>query len=271
MLKVAKLTKKYSKKIVLSNVNFEVKKGTILTVLGENGSGKSTLLKIIATFIAPTAGSVFYEDIDVFKNLSTYRQKISFIDEDGTFLDRLTVKNNLKYVQKLFRSSKNIEEIIEKTKLSQFLNEFPTSLSKGTRQRLSLAIASLKEPEIILFDEPAEGIDFESLEVIREFLINWKKQGKIILYVTHNDNEIDFLTDEILILKDGSLEYFGTKDEFYKSFGEYYEVWTKNFEKRIISKNEFVSFSNNVTYTRKLGFRETLNFVSRSENYSTQR
>ncbi len=270
MLRVENLTKKYSKKIVLNNVTFEFNKGTILTLLGENGSGKSTLLKVIATFIAPTTGKVSYEGIDVFKNLSTYRQKISFIDEDGTFLDRLTVKNNLEYAKKLFGSKKDIKETIEKTKLSQFVNEFPTSLSKGTRQRLSLAIASLKEPDIILFDEPAEGIDFESLEVIREFLIEWKKQGKIILYVTHNDHEIDFLTDDILILKDGYIEYFGTKNEFYKNYGEYYEVWTEEFEKKIISKSELVNLSNSVVHTRKLGFRETFTFSARGENYYSQ-
>lgn len=268
MLKLNNLEKHFGKekKIVLDNINAEFKFGEVAAVIGENGSGKSTLLNIIATFIRPSKGEVYLNGNDVFKILNEYRQVVSYISEKVALIPELSVEDNLKYFHKVFKSSSDIQEISEKVSVKEFLNSKPSQLSKGQRQRVSIAISLLKDPKIVLLDEPAEGLDIETKQVVKNLVKEYRSNGKLVLYVTHDEDEIEEVCDKILALKAGKTVFFGTVEDFWKKYEKFYTVtyrFGNDKKTKIMSLDELNESKNKleIVHLRNLGLREIINMA----------
>lgn len=268
MLRINNLEKSFGrvKKRVLDNINTEFKFGEVAAIIGENGSGKSTLLNIIATFIRPTKGEIYFNGKDIFEILNEYRQGVSYISERVALIPELSVEDNLKYFHKIFRSSSDIQEISQKVSIEEFIKSKPSQLSKGQRQRVSIAISLLKDPQIVLLDEPAEGLDVETKQVVKNLVKMYRNAGKLILYVTHDEDEIEEVCDKILALKAGRTVFFGTVEDFWKKYEKFYTVTYKiDSEKKtkIMSLDELNESKNEleIIHLRNLGLREIINMA----------
>jgi len=277
MLILERISHSFRDKVVLNNISGQVENGEVVAVIGENGSGKSTLLNVVGTFIRPVAGKIYYNNIDVFEsieNTRSYRRYITYSSEKVKFISELNLKDNLLYFKNLFNSKKDIVEIAKQVGIYNLLNKKPDTLSKGQKQRLSLAISLLKDSQIVLLDEPAEGLDIETKSVVKEIVKEFKKNNRIVFYVTHDEDEIEEVCDKIIALKNGNLIFFGNVNDFWNRYEKFYAVtYEIAGEKRTsrinIDELKLLQEKTNIKilHIRNLGLREIIN-LSETENIS---
>lgn len=204
----------------LSNINLSVEKGEFMSLAGPSGSGKTTLLNIIGALLRPTNGQCLVDGIDVFnqddRTLSSYRfKKIGFIFQNDNLVDALDVRDNILYGLavgsrrdrgKLSSYSDRIDEIIELTGLSKWAKHKPGELSGGQRQRISIARALIKNPGIILADEPTASLDTNIAHDILNLMRRINEEQKITFIISSHDQKTLDCTDRTVILRDGIIE-----------------------------------------------------------------
>ena len=203
ILTTKELGKNFKHKRVLDQINLNVPTGKIYCIMGPNGAGKSTLLKIISGIEKPTEGVVTFKD----KNWKREDLKVigSLIEEPGLF-DNLTVKENIKLKLKLHRvENKNQEQILNTLGFGDHNHEKVKGFSTGMRQRLGIALAFMGNPDLVILDEPTNGLDTFGIHELRELLMLEKKQGKTIIIASHMLSKIQKVADRIAILGDGKL------------------------------------------------------------------
>ncbi|MDU8979850.1 MAG: ABC transporter ATP-binding protein [Lactobacillus paragasseri] len=203
ILTTKELGKNFKNKRVLSRINIHVPEGKIYCIMGPNGAGKSTLLKMISGIEKPTEG-----DIN-FKGENWKREDLktigSLIEEPGLF-DNLTVEDNIKLKLKLHHvENKDQEQILNTLGFGDHNQEKVKGFSTGMRQRLGIALAFMGNPDLVVLDEPTNGLDTFGIHELRELLMLEKKQGKTIIIASHMLSEIQKVADRIAILGNGEL------------------------------------------------------------------
>ena len=203
ILTTKELGKNFKNKHVLSQINIHVTEGKIYCIMGPNGAGKSTLLKMISGIEKPTEG-----DIN-FKGENWKREDLktigSLIEEPGLF-DNLTVEDNIKLKLKLHHvENKDQEQILNTLGFGDHNQEKVNGFSTGMRQRLGIALAFMGNPDLVVLDEPTNGLDTFGIHELRELLMLEKKQGKTIIIASHMLSEIQKVADRIAILGNGEL------------------------------------------------------------------
>lgn len=195
---------------VLNNVSTQISKGDICVILGPSGSGKSTLLNIVGGLDTVTEGKIFIDDMEITglnsKKLSDYRRdKLGFVFQFYNLIPNLTVYENVETCRYLSANPLDIDELLEELGLKEHKNKYPSQLSGGQQQRCSIARALVKNPEILLCDEPTGALDYKTSKEILILLekIN-KKYGTTMLVVTHNE-EIRKMANKIIKIKDGRI------------------------------------------------------------------
>lgn len=225
ILTTKELGKNFKHKRVLDQINLNVPTGKIYCIMGPNGAGKSTLLKIISGIEKPTEGVVTFKD----KNWKREDLKVigSLIEEPGLF-DNLTVKENIKLKLKLHRvENKNQEQILNTLGFGDHNHEKVKGFSTGMRQRLGIALAFMGNPDLVILDEPTNGLDTFGIHELRELLMLEKKQGKTIIIASHMLSEIQKVADRIAILGDGKL----LLEEDYEPEADLEELFISTLEK----------------------------------------
>ncbi|NMD38221.1 MAG: ABC transporter ATP-binding protein [Christensenellaceae bacterium] len=215
MIKLKEISKIYqsgSTKIrALNNISLEIRKGEFAVVLGTSGSGKSTLLNIIGGMDTASGGEIEVDGVDISKKSETemenYRRNmIGFVFQFYNLIPSLTVRENVDIVTSLTEDHLNVDEIIDSVGLGNRKDLFPFNLSGGELQRLSIARAVVKNPKILLCDEPTGALDTQTGIKILSLLKNTAKQNGItLIIVTHNSN-IKEIGDKVILLKDGEIE-----------------------------------------------------------------
>nr|WP_312058598.1 ABC transporter ATP-binding protein [Fervidobacterium pennivorans] len=284
MIKFENISHQFKDKKALENINGIIDDGEVVAIIGENGSGKSTLLNVVATFIKPSSGKLIYNDMNVFErkeNIEKFRELISYVSEKSTFIPELTLRDNLLYFKSVFSSQRCIHDIAMHVKIDNLLDENPNKLSKGQKQRFALAISLLKDAKIILLDEPAEGLDIETKQIVKDLVKEFKEKSCIVFYVTHDEDELEEVCDKIIALKDGKIKFFGTVDEFWKTYEKFYSVTFEPPENpgkkltRIMNIDELKIAQEKVRvlHIRNLGLREIINITENVdvEHEATQR
>ena len=203
ILTTKELGKNFKHKRVLDQINLNVPTGKIYCIMGPNGAGKSTLLKIISGIEKPTEGVI------TFKGKDWKREDLkvigSLIEEPGLF-DNLTVEENIKLKLKLHRvENKNQEQILNTLGFGDHNQEKVKGFSTGMRQRLGIALAFMGNPDLVILDEPTNGLDTFGIHELRELLMLEKKQGTTIIIASRMLSEIQKVADRIAILGDGKL------------------------------------------------------------------
>jgi ABC-2 type transport system ATP-binding protein len=222
------LSKKFGRKEVLKEINFYIEKGETVGVVGPNGAGKSTLLKIIATIMRETKGSIRIDGMDSKKETKKIRERIGYVPQEIAVYHELTARENLRFFAKLAKnaSEESWMRRCEEWKLAEHLDKKVKHLSGGNQRKLNILIAMLHDPEILILDEPTVGIDISAKQEIVNDLRQLGSEGKTILYSSHDAQELETLCTAFLILKEGELLFYGSKQKV-RQFGSIAQ--SKNF------------------------------------------
>lgn len=194
------------KDVILDNINMSLERGKIYGIVGRNGSGKTMLMKSICGFVKPTSGEVYVEGKRIGKDVD-FPQNVGIIIETPGFIPYYSGYRNLKILAGL-RKRIGKEEVMETLRvvgLEGAENKLVRKYSLGMRQRLGLAQAMMEKPDIYILDEPMNGLDNEGVEEMRKILLGLKEEGKTILLVSHNSEDIKVLCDLIFCINHGVL------------------------------------------------------------------
>lgn len=217
ILSVKNLTKKF-KRVAVNNISFDVEKGNVYGLLGPNGSGKSTTFGMLLTTINPTSGDYYW-----FGEKGTTPEtlkKIGAIIEQPNFYPYLSAEKNLKIVAEIKGTPYHrIDEVLAIVGLSERKKDAFRTYSLGMKQRLAIASAMLANPEVMILDEPTNGLDPEGIIQIREIISNIAKQGITIIIASHLLDEIEKICSHVIVLKNGTAIYSGRVDEMTANTG----------------------------------------------------
>lgn len=222
--------KKEAEVLALKDINFEVKKGEFVAIMGESGSGKSTLLNLIATLDSPTSGEIILNNEKI-KNQNDKekakfrREKLGFVYQDFSLLNSLNNRDNI-FLPLVLENTKykemeeRLEPIAKSLKIEDLLNKFPYKISGGQKQRIAVARAIITKPEILLADEPTGALDSNSSMELLNIFEKINKNGQTILMVTHSTMAAA-RASRVLFIKDGKIFYDlykgdMTNDEMYE-------------------------------------------------------
>ncbi|HJD87713.1 MULTISPECIES: ATP-binding cassette domain-containing protein [Empedobacter] len=243
VLEITQLTKKFGSFTAVNDVTFSVEKGNVYGLLGPNGSGKSTTLGMILNVINPTAGSWkwFGKEPD-----NDSLKKIGAIIESPKFYPYLSAQKNLEIVADIKEA--NYAKIDEKLELVGLLSRKKDKFqqySLGMKQRLAIAAALLNDPEVLILDEPTNGLDPQGIIQIRELIIKIAQQGTTIILASHLLDEVEKVCSHVVVLNQGKMLYAGSVDQMNSSFGSI-EVAAQNMESLEYTLKTF-SFVSKVT------------------------
>lgn len=215
IVKIIDVSKKFKKVSVLEHVNLELSSGNIYGFVGANGSGKTVLLKMICGFYAPTTGTILINNRNIIEEQS-YPENTGALIEKPSFIPDLTGKENLLLLADIQNkiTEKDIDRIVEIVDLSKHINKKYETYSLGTKQKLGIAQAIMENPELIILDEPFNGIDSSSAKNIRDYLITMKKEGKLIIISTHIKDDIKLLADQIYVFENESVILLKDEKEY---------------------------------------------------------
>ena len=221
-ISVINLVKSFDKQSVIKNISFNVKKNSIVGILGKNGAGKTTLLGMLLGLITPTKGDVYIFG----KNLKFNKKEIlSEINFQSPYVDlpkKMTVEQNLSFYSRLY-GVKNFNNVIETLandlKINELLKKNYGSLSAGQKTKINLCKALLNKPKLLLLDEPTASLDPETSIFIRNYLIEYqKKNSSSILITSHNLNEVQAMCSNIILLKSGEIVSQGNINQILKNY-----------------------------------------------------
>ncbi|RRD95535.1 ABC transporter ATP-binding protein [Clostridiales bacterium COT073_COT-073] len=227
--KIYKLSKKQMKemrtdehnKVAASHIDFIAPKGEIFGLLGPNGAGKTTTLRSIATLLTPTAGEIFVNGVNVVKEADKVRGMVGFLTNDIKMDENFTADYIFEFFGKLRGMDK---EQIDKRKQELFsyfnINEYKDKkieeLSTGMKQKLAIAVCVIHDPEIVIFDEPTNGLDIITAKAVTDYLLDLRARGKTIIISTHIMSVAEKLCDRMAIIIQGKKVEDGKLDEILK-------------------------------------------------------
>lgn len=217
ILKCENLTKKIKNKVIVENVSFSINKGDIVGFLGPNGAGKTTIIKLILGLIKITEGKVFINGFDIEKDFVKAIEKVGAIVENPDLYMYLSGYDNLKITANNYKniSKERINEVIKIVGLEKRIKNKVSTYSLGMRQRLGIAEAIINSPELLILDEPTNGLDVEGIIEIRNLIKDLSNHGIAILISSHNLSEIDNLCNRIIAIKNGKIVEDSTIEKFY--------------------------------------------------------
>lgn len=219
MILIKNISKNFARLQALHQVNLELFSGKSYALIGPNGSGKTTLIKSILGLVLPASGEIIIDGKNIIGEWK-YRNHIGYMPQIGRYPDNMTIGQ-------LFRMIKNIrnrendldEELFHSFGLDQLLDKRMHTLSGGTRQKVSAALAFLFHPPILILDEPTAGLDPVAVEHLKEKIISEKKSGKLIIITSHIMSDLDDLATDMIYLFEGKVVYNNSIDNLKSETG----------------------------------------------------
>lgn len=224
-LKVMELTKRFGDFTAVDDISFSVRKGEIFGLLGQNGAGKTTTINIIVGLLSPTSGTVHVNGYNILTDPLDARRSLGLLPDNVGVFPNLTARQNLNYFSELADvprdvAEERIEELLELVKLENWGNVRVDKYSRGMKQRLGIAQSLIRDPQLLLFDEPTLGIDPEGAQDMRGLILKLaKEQGKTILITTHLLREVSEFFDHVAIMKRGKIIGDGSIIELRRTLG----------------------------------------------------
>ena len=220
MIQVENITKKYGSFTAVNNINFEIDEGEIVGFLGPNGAGKSTTMNMITGFIEPTSGRIIVDGYDISKKPRKAKRQIGYMPEGVPLYSDLTVKEFVTYMAELKGVPKKekkdkVQKAIEETGLQDVQNKLTRNLSRGYKQRVSMAGALVGEPKILILDEPTVGLDPKQITEIRSLIKELGKTHTIILS-SHILSEVSQICNKVIIINKGKIVAIDTPENLEK-------------------------------------------------------
>ncbi|WP_226002446.1 ABC transporter ATP-binding protein [Paenibacillus sp. BJ-4] len=220
LLEVEKVSKKMGKRTLLSDISFELEKGKIYGFIGPNGAGKTTMMRIMTGLMHSTSGSVRIASYDVQADREKALSKVGAIIESPVFFDYMTGKQVLRNLSRLhpnIKSSdreKHIEELLERVGLDLRGDDRVKTYSLGMKQRLGIAQSMLGNPELLLLDEPSNGLDPMGMRELRDIILRLRNSENYAFFISsHLLDELQQMCDELIVIKEGTLVWKGPADQ----------------------------------------------------------
>ncbi|HDE6596563.1 TPA: ABC transporter ATP-binding protein [Staphylococcus aureus] len=200
LIQISNINKSFNKRCVLKNISFDIEQGKCIALIGKNGAGKSTLIDILIGNVNANSGEIFDKD----KLLQSENRSIMF--QKTMFTDQLKVIEIINLYQSFYENPLPLEEIIELTKFdSSQLNQFVNKLSGGQQRLLDFVLSLIGQPQLILLDEPTSTMDIEIREYFWSIIENLKEDNRTILYTSHYIEEVERMSDKIILIENGEL------------------------------------------------------------------
>jgi len=223
MIIATNVSKQFGKLKALNNVSVTCNKGECIALIGPNGSGKTTLIKSILGMVIPDNGFITFNGKNILHDW-LYREFIGYMPQAGRYPENMTIGQVLDMMKDIRRKGNNRqldEELVNAFKLPGLLNKRMRTLSGGTRQKVSAALAFLFNPDVLILDEPTAGLDPVTAEILKEKIIKEKQQGKLVLITSHILSELDDLVTQIIYMQDGNLIFHKSIENIREDTGEH--------------------------------------------------
>ena len=216
ILKCVKLEKKVKDKILVQDISFSVNQGEVVGLVGPNGAGNTTIIKLILGLVKITKGNVYINGLDIEKNFVKAIEKVGAIVENPDLYMYLSGYDNLKITANNYKniSKERINEVIKIVGLENRIKDKVSTYSLGMRQRLGIAEAIINNPQLLILDEPTNGLDVEGIIEIRNLIKELSKKGIAILVSSHNLSEIGNICSRIIAVKNGKIVEDSDIDNF---------------------------------------------------------
>lgn len=220
MIIIKDITKQFGKLKALDNVSTVCEKGECIALIGPNGSGKTTLIKSILGMVVPDSGTITFKGKNIL-NHWRYRDEIGYMPQIGRYPDNMTIGQVLGMMKDIRNKDTALDEdLIQAFSLDNLLNKRMRTLSGGTIQKVSAALAFLFNPSVLILDEPTAGLDPVASGMFKEKIIAEKEKGKLVLITSHILSELDDLVTQIIYMQEGKLIFHKSTDELKKDTGE---------------------------------------------------
>jgi ABC-2 type transport system ATP-binding protein len=221
-IRVENLTKYYGQQAAVNDISFEINTGEIVGFLGPNGAGKSTTMKMITTYLTPTKGKIYVNDLNTEEESLEVRKKIGYLPEQNPLYQDMNVLDYLSYAAELEsvpkdQLAKSIKRMVDVCGLGDVQHKDIGELSKGFRQRVGLAQAMIHDPSVLILDEPTSGLDPNQIIEIRKLIRQLGKEKTLVLS-THILQEVEATCDRVLIINKGQIVADGTPDSLQDKF-----------------------------------------------------
>ncbi len=220
MIIASNVTKRFGRLKALDNVSTTCSKGECIALIGPNGSGKTTLIKCILGMVVPDSGFITFKGSNILHHWK-YRDDIGYMPQIGRYPDNMTIGQVLDMMKDI-RNTKAIldDDLIKSFALDNQLSKRMRTLSGGTRQKVSAALAFLFNPIVLILDEPTAGLDPVASELLKEKIISQKEKGKLVLITSHVLSELDDLVTRVIYMQDGKLVFHKSIEALREDTGE---------------------------------------------------
>lgn len=205
MIEIRNISKSYGEKVALSDVNFAVKEGEIVGLLGVNGAGKSTLMKIMSGIIPPDKGDIIVSGQNILRQPLEVKKNVGYLSEDNPLYEDMYVTEYISFVAGLFKTDKKeVNKVIEQVGLVNEYRKKIKYLSKGNRQRVGIAQVLVHDPKLIILDEPTAGLDPNQRDSLNKLFVELSKD-KVILFSTHILQDVRDICSRIILMNEAKI------------------------------------------------------------------
>ncbi|MFX1316435.1 MAG: ABC transporter ATP-binding protein [Promethearchaeota archaeon] len=209
----------------VDGIDLQIPKGSLYGFLGPNGAGKTTTISMLSTILPPTSGSATILGYDIHKDAKKIRRIIGVCPQEIVLYERLTARENINLIAKMHGMNKSeyndkTDDLLERMGLLERADSLVKTYSGGMKRRVNVLMAVIHDPEIVIFDEPTAGLDPQSRRVVWDFIRDFQKRESTIILTTHNMEEADDLSDELVIIDHGKIIAQGTPNELKGRIGK---------------------------------------------------
>lgn len=204
------VSRAFGRTFALHRVDLTLEAGSVIGIIGDNGAGKSTLLDLLATTDRPTSGTITYDDMSRSNFARRARHRIGWVSHHNLLYDELTARENLLFFARMYGiddRGRRVSSWLERVGLASDADRRVRAFSRGMTQRLTIARALIHNPQLLLFDEPATGLDQQGSRFIVELLHSLRDRQRLVILVTHDFDLLDGLIDHLVILRRGQITY----------------------------------------------------------------
>lgn len=221
MIRAEAISKSFGKLNVLRNVSVRLDEGRVVAIIGPNGSGKTTFIKTLLGMVVPDSGTVLFDNQPIVKQ-HAYRSQIGYMPQIGHYPANLKIRQLFEMMIDVRKNAatKLDEDLVAAFQLKALFEKPLGTLSGGTKQKVSAALAFLFNPSVLILDEPTAGLDPLSSEILKEKIQKEHQKGKLILITSHVMSDLDELATDVLYLQDGSVQFYKTITELKLETGE---------------------------------------------------
>ncbi len=219
MITFKHIYKSFGKHVVFEDLNLDLEKGGIWSVLGPNGSGKTTLMKILLGLVVPDKGTILMDGEEILKQ-DLYRKKINYMPQIARFPENLKVREIIAMIHDIRQQPADEIALVNRFDLGSYLDVPLKNLSGGTRQKVNAVLAFMHDNPVIVLDEPTVGLDPVTLLKLKELIQEEKDKGKLILLTTHITGLVEEISDQIVFLLEGKVFFQGTLDHLFQKTGQ---------------------------------------------------